>query len=73
MLDLHRCKCSLKAVGNTVDRGNASFFPPGSSDSEGNFETPEAETPIRSPLKESCGSPLGLTEPEAKPQGKEQL
>ncbi|XP_057608123.1 transforming acidic coiled-coil-containing protein 1 isoform X2 [Chionomys nivalis] len=39
-----------------------------SSDSEGNFETPEAETPIRSPLKESCGSPLGLAEPEAKPQ-----
>nr|XP_048312359.1 transforming acidic coiled-coil-containing protein 1 isoform X3 [Myodes glareolus] len=38
------------------------------SDSEGNFETPEAETPIRSPLKESCGSPLGLAEPEAKPQ-----
>ncbi|XP_026642809.1 transforming acidic coiled-coil-containing protein 1 isoform X2 [Microtus ochrogaster] len=36
-----------------------------SSDSEGNFETPEAETPIRSP---SCGSPLGLAEPEAKPQ-----
>ncbi|XP_026642810.1 transforming acidic coiled-coil-containing protein 1 isoform X4 [Microtus ochrogaster] len=35
------------------------------SDSEGNFETPEAETPIRSP---SCGSPLGLAEPEAKPQ-----
>uniref|UniRef100_A0A8C8UGN5 Transforming, acidic coiled-coil containing protein 1 n=1 Tax=Peromyscus maniculatus bairdii TaxID=230844 RepID=A0A8C8UGN5_PERMB len=39
-----------------------------SSDSEGNFETPEAETPIRSPLKESCDSPLGLTEPEAKTQ-----
>lgn len=70
---MHRCKCSLKAVRNTVDRGNASFFPPGSSDSEGNFETPEAETPIRSPLKESCGSPLGLAEPEAKPQGKTTL
>lgn len=39
-----------------------------SSDSEGNFETPEAETPIRSPLKESCDSSLGLSEPEAKPQ-----
>ncbi|XP_036065150.1 transforming acidic coiled-coil-containing protein 1 isoform X2 [Onychomys torridus] len=39
-----------------------------SSDSEGNFETPEAETPIRSPLKESCDSPLGSTEPEAKTQ-----
>jgi hypothetical protein len=59
----------LKAVGNTVDCGNASFFPLGSSDSEGNFETPEAETPIRSPLKESCDSSPGLAEPEAKPQG----
>nr|XP_044618293.1 transforming acidic coiled-coil-containing protein 1 isoform X5 [Equus asinus] len=39
-----------------------------SSDSEGNFETPEAETPIRSPLKESCESSLGLAGPEAKTQ-----
>ncbi|XP_029387587.1 transforming acidic coiled-coil-containing protein 1 isoform X2 [Mus pahari] len=39
-----------------------------SSDSEGNFETPEAETPIRSPLKESCDSSPGLAEPVAKPQ-----
>ncbi|XP_035126202.1 transforming acidic coiled-coil-containing protein 1 isoform X3 [Callithrix jacchus] len=31
-----------------------------SSDSEGNFETPEAETPIRSPLNESCDPSLGL-------------
>ncbi|XP_059100299.1 transforming acidic coiled-coil-containing protein 1 isoform X1 [Peromyscus eremicus] len=38
------------------------------SDSEGNFETPEAETPIRSPLRESCDSPLGSTDPEAKTQ-----
>uniref|UniRef100_A0A3Q2HXX3 Transforming acidic coiled-coil containing protein 1 n=1 Tax=Equus caballus TaxID=9796 RepID=A0A3Q2HXX3_HORSE len=38
------------------------------SDSEGNFETPEAETPIRSPLKESCESSLGLAGPEAKTQ-----
>nr|XP_039319297.1 transforming acidic coiled-coil-containing protein 1 isoform X7 [Saimiri boliviensis boliviensis] len=30
------------------------------SDSEGNFETPEAETPIRSPLKESCDPSLRL-------------
>ncbi|XP_035126207.1 transforming acidic coiled-coil-containing protein 1 isoform X6 [Callithrix jacchus] len=30
------------------------------SDSEGNFETPEAETPIRSPLNESCDPSLGL-------------
>ncbi|KAM9622642.1 transforming acidic coiled-coil-containing protein 1 isoform 1-T2 [Trichechus inunguis] len=40
-----------------------------SSDSEGNFETPEAETPpIRSPLKGSCDSSLGLTGPGAKAQ-----
>ncbi|XP_004682314.1 PREDICTED: transforming acidic coiled-coil-containing protein 1 isoform X2 [Condylura cristata] len=39
-----------------------------SSDSEGNFETPEAETPIRSPLKESCNSSLGSTPPGAKTQ-----
>ncbi|XP_023593627.1 transforming acidic coiled-coil-containing protein 1 isoform X6 [Trichechus manatus latirostris] len=40
-----------------------------SSDSEGNFETPEAETPpIRSPLKGSCDSSLGLTGPGAKTQ-----
>ncbi|XP_040587785.1 transforming acidic coiled-coil-containing protein 1 isoform X2 [Mesocricetus auratus] len=39
-----------------------------SSDSEGNFETPGAETPIRSPLKESCESSPGLAEPEAKNQ-----
>ncbi|XP_052018379.1 transforming acidic coiled-coil-containing protein 1 isoform X1 [Apodemus sylvaticus] len=38
------------------------------SDSEGNFETPEAETPSRSPLKESCDSSPALAEPEAKPQ-----
>ncbi|XP_059012107.1 transforming acidic coiled-coil-containing protein 1 isoform X2 [Mustela lutreola] len=38
------------------------------SDSEGNFETPEAETPIRSPLKESCDSSLGLAGPGAKTQ-----
>ncbi|XP_004446498.1 transforming acidic coiled-coil-containing protein 1 isoform X4 [Dasypus novemcinctus] len=39
-----------------------------SSDSEGNFETPEAETPIRSPLKESCDSPVGLAGPGTKTQ-----
>lgn len=53
---------------NTVESGNSSFFPLGSSDSEGNFETPEAETPIRSPLKESCESSLGLARPGAKTQ-----
>ncbi|XP_032269258.1 transforming acidic coiled-coil-containing protein 1 isoform X1 [Phoca vitulina] len=39
-----------------------------SSDSEGNFETPEAETPIRSPLKKSCDSSLGLAGRGAKTQ-----
>ncbi|XP_069429075.1 transforming acidic coiled-coil-containing protein 1 isoform X20 [Ovis canadensis] len=39
-----------------------------SSDSEGNFETPETETPIRSPLKESCESYLGLAGSGAKTQ-----
>ncbi|XP_077008630.1 transforming acidic coiled-coil-containing protein 1 isoform X1 [Tamandua tetradactyla] len=38
------------------------------SDSEGNFETPEVETPIRSPLKESCDSSLALTGPGAQTQ-----
>ncbi|XP_065507634.1 transforming acidic coiled-coil-containing protein 1 [Caloenas nicobarica] len=36
-----------------------------SSDSEGNFETPEAETPTRSPLKEFCEPPPGPPQPEA--------
>nr|XP_013808414.1 PREDICTED: transforming acidic coiled-coil-containing protein 1 [Apteryx mantelli mantelli] len=40
------------------------------SDSEGNFETPEAETPIRSPLKELCEPSLGPREPEAGTRGK---
>ncbi|XP_010383559.1 transforming acidic coiled-coil-containing protein 1 isoform X11 [Rhinopithecus roxellana] len=38
------------------------------SDSEGNFETPEAETPIQSPFKESCDPSLGLAGPGAKSQ-----
>ncbi|XP_036105424.1 transforming acidic coiled-coil-containing protein 1 isoform X8 [Molossus molossus] len=44
-----------------------------SSDSEGNFETPEVETPIRSPLKESCGSSLGLAGPGAKTQDSQEV
>ncbi|NXA20472.1 TACC1 protein, partial [Ibidorhyncha struthersii] len=36
-----------------------------SSDSEGNFETPEAETPTCSPLKEFCEPLPGSPEPEA--------
>ncbi|XP_057552661.1 transforming acidic coiled-coil-containing protein 1 isoform X3 [Hippopotamus amphibius kiboko] len=44
-----------------------------SSDSEGNFETPEAETPIRSPLKESCDSHLGLAGPGAKTQDSQEV
>ncbi|XP_057552662.1 transforming acidic coiled-coil-containing protein 1 isoform X4 [Hippopotamus amphibius kiboko] len=43
------------------------------SDSEGNFETPEAETPIRSPLKESCDSHLGLAGPGAKTQDSQEV
>ncbi|XP_042790742.1 transforming acidic coiled-coil-containing protein 1 isoform X3 [Panthera leo] len=43
------------------------------SDSEGNFETPEAETPIRSPLKESCDSSLGLAAPGAKTQESQEV
>ncbi|KAM4837078.1 transforming acidic coiled-coil-containing protein 1 isoform 5-T5 [Thomomys bottae] len=39
-----------------------------SSDSEGNFETPEAETPSKSPLKESCDSQLGLAGPGCRTQ-----
>ncbi|KAM6294674.1 transforming acidic coiled-coil-containing protein 1 [Aegotheles albertisi] len=39
-----------------------------SSDSEGNFETPEAETPTCSPLKEFCEPPPGWPEPEARTQ-----
>ncbi|NXI47911.1 TACC1 protein, partial [Galbula dea] len=41
---------------------------PCSSDSEGNFETPEAETPTRSPLKEFCEPLLSSAEPEARTQ-----
>ncbi|XP_036788046.2 transforming acidic coiled-coil-containing protein 1 isoform X3 [Manis pentadactyla] len=44
-----------------------------SSDSEGNFETPEAETPIRSLLKESCDSSLALAGPGAKTQESEEV
>ncbi|XP_035418547.1 transforming acidic coiled-coil-containing protein 1 isoform X2 [Cygnus atratus] len=40
-----------------------------SSDSEGNFETPEAETPVCSPLKELCEPPPGPPQPEAGTQG----
>ncbi|KAM5278168.1 transforming acidic coiled-coil-containing protein 1 isoform 5-T5 [Hipposideros larvatus] len=43
------------------------------SDSEGNFETPEVETPIRSPLKETCDSSLGLAGPGAKTQESQEV
>nr|XP_025035612.1 transforming acidic coiled-coil-containing protein 1 isoform X3 [Pelodiscus sinensis] len=36
-----------------------------SSDSEGNFETPEADTPLRSPVKEPCDPALGRDAAEA--------
>ncbi|XP_032630470.1 transforming acidic coiled-coil-containing protein 1 [Chelonoidis abingdonii] len=39
-----------------------------SSDSEGNFETPEAETPVRSPVKEISDPLLGLDVAEARTQ-----
>ncbi|XP_036084637.1 transforming acidic coiled-coil-containing protein 1 isoform X10 [Rousettus aegyptiacus] len=44
-----------------------------SSDSEGNFETPEVETPIKSPLKESCESSLGLVRPGDKTQESQEV
>ncbi|XP_006916353.1 transforming acidic coiled-coil-containing protein 1 isoform X6 [Pteropus alecto] len=44
-----------------------------SSDSEGNFETPEVETPIRSPVKVSCESSLGLVRPGAKTQESQEV
>ncbi|XP_039709678.1 transforming acidic coiled-coil-containing protein 1 isoform X14 [Pteropus medius] len=44
-----------------------------SSDSEGNFETPEVETPIRSPVKVSCESSLGLIRPGAKTQESQEV
>ncbi|XP_024905631.1 transforming acidic coiled-coil-containing protein 1 isoform X8 [Pteropus alecto] len=43
------------------------------SDSEGNFETPEVETPIRSPVKVSCESSLGLVRPGAKTQESQEV
>ncbi|XP_032960593.1 transforming acidic coiled-coil-containing protein 1 isoform X7 [Rhinolophus ferrumequinum] len=43
------------------------------SDSEGNFETPEVETPIRSPLKETCDSSLGLAGHGAKTQESQEV
>lgn len=64
---------SVEDLRASPESGNASLFSPllGSSDSEGNFETPEAETPTRSPLKEFCEPPPGSPEPEAGNQGKE--
>ncbi|XP_058905216.1 transforming acidic coiled-coil-containing protein 1 isoform X4 [Kogia breviceps] len=44
-----------------------------SSDSEGNFETPEAETPISSPCKESCDSHPGLAGPGTKTQDSQEV
>ncbi|XP_075031023.1 transforming acidic coiled-coil-containing protein 1 isoform X2 [Calonectris borealis] len=50
------------AEEDSLAEGTALGF---SSDSEGNFETPEAETPTHSPLKEFCEPPPGSPEPEA--------
>ncbi|XP_059541358.1 transforming acidic coiled-coil-containing protein 1 isoform X3 [Myotis daubentonii] len=44
-----------------------------SSDSEGNFETPEVETPIKSPLKDCCDSSLGLAGPVANTQDSQEV
>lgn len=68
------CVGSVEDFRASLESGNSSLFSPplGSSDSEGNFETPEAETPTRSPLKEFCEPPPpGSPEPEAGTQGKE--
>nr|KAF6370776.1 transforming acidic coiled-coil containing protein 1 [Myotis myotis] len=43
------------------------------SDSEGNFETPEVETPIKSPLKDCCDSSLGLAGPVASTQDSQEV
>ncbi|XP_059541359.1 transforming acidic coiled-coil-containing protein 1 isoform X4 [Myotis daubentonii] len=43
------------------------------SDSEGNFETPEVETPIKSPLKDCCDSSLGLAGPVANTQDSQEV
>ncbi|XP_070264529.1 transforming acidic coiled-coil-containing protein 1 isoform X3 [Myotis yumanensis] len=44
-----------------------------SSDSEGNFETPEVETPIKSPLKDCCDSSLGFAGPVANTQDSQEV
>uniref|UniRef100_A0A8D2MAS9 TACC1 n=1 Tax=Zonotrichia albicollis TaxID=44394 RepID=A0A8D2MAS9_ZONAL len=61
----------LPGLGFTVPSVIPHSFPPllGSSDSTDNFETPEAQTPACSPLKEFC-EPPGSPEPEARSQGK---
>ncbi|XP_075767102.1 transforming acidic coiled-coil-containing protein 1 isoform X3 [Pelodiscus sinensis] len=57
---------SQRQSGAAAGQGQA---PPGreetSSDSEGNFETPEADTPLRSPVKEPCDPALGRDAAEA--------
>ncbi|NWH40915.1 TACC1 protein, partial [Chloropsis hardwickii] len=58
-------------AGSPESSNSSLFSPPlGSSDSTDNFETPEAETPACSPLKEFC-EPPGSPEAEAGTQGKE--
>ncbi|NXP18760.1 TACC1 protein, partial [Scytalopus superciliaris] len=62
----------VEDFGGSLESSNSSLFSPpfGSSDSTDNFETPEAETPTCSPLKEFC-EPPGSPEPEVETQGKE--
>ncbi|XP_036311088.1 transforming acidic coiled-coil-containing protein 1 isoform X4 [Pipistrellus kuhlii] len=43
------------------------------SDSEGNFETPEVETPVKTPLKDCCDSALGSAGPVAKTQDSQEV
>ncbi|NXT18335.1 TACC1 protein, partial [Syrrhaptes paradoxus] len=52
-------------AGGAEDAAAEGGSAPGFSDSEGNFETPEAVTPTCSPLKEFCEPP---PEPEARTQ-----
>ncbi|NXJ82968.1 TACC1 protein, partial [Trogon melanurus] len=52
------------AEGTALGFRQVTRYPFPASDSEGNFETPEAETPTHSPLKEFCEPPPGSPEPE---------
>ncbi|NXL47043.1 TACC1 protein, partial [Podilymbus podiceps] len=59
---------AVRGGGSPDGEDGGAAGPEEDSDSEGNFETPEAETPTRSPLKEFCEPPPGSPQPEAKTQ-----